>query len=126
MNKYLLYKILYYISFIFTLVLTFFLTRLNEDLYFNMATGSQLFMIVINILLVIIFSIKLVKNKLKNVNVMFPIIYLLFSVIVLFIAFLMNDKLILSYVQFGYYINFILVDYLLLNTYSLFLFKKRK
>ena len=35
MNKSLVYKILYYVSFAFTLGLVFFLTRLNEDLYFK-------------------------------------------------------------------------------------------
>ena len=53
MNKSLVYKILYYVSFVFTLGLVSFLTRLNEDLYFNMATNYQFFIIIINVLLVI-------------------------------------------------------------------------
>ena len=125
MNKSLLYKILYYVSFVFTLGLTFFLTRLNEDLYFNIATSYQLFMIVINVVLAIIFSIKLRKYKLDNINIVFPINYLIFSILVILIAFLMNSKLILSYVQFGYYINFILFSYLLLNIYSVLSFEKK-
>ena len=73
MNKSLVYKVLYYVSFVFTLGLTFFLTRLDEDLYFNRATNYQLLMIVINVVLVIIFSVKLRKYKLDNVNIVFPI-----------------------------------------------------
>ena len=125
MNKSLVYKILYYVSFVFTLGLTFFLTRLDEDLYFNRATNFQLFMIVINVLLVIIFSVKLRKNKLENINIVFPINYLIFSILVILIAFLMNNKLILTYAQFGYYINFILFGYLLLNIYSVLCFEKK-
>ena len=126
MNKSLVYKILYYVSFVFTLGFAFFLTRINEDLYFNMATNYQLFMIIINLIMVIIFSIKLNKCKLKNVNIIFPINYLLFSIFVVVIAFLMNTKLILTYVQFGYYINFILFGYFLLNIYSVFSLYKDK
>lgn len=125
MNKSMLYKILYYVSFVFTLGLTFFLTRLNEDLYFNRATNYQLLMIVVNVVLVIIFSVKLIKNKLDNVNIVFPINYLIFSILVILIAFLMNSKLILTYAQFGYYINFILFGYLLLNIYSVLCFEKK-
>ena len=126
MNKSLVYKILYYLSFVFTLGLVFFLTRLDEDLYLNMATNYQLLMIVVNVLLVIIFSVKLRKNKLDNTNIAFPINYLVFSILVILIAFLMNSKLILTYVQFGYYINFILFSYLLLNVYSVLCFERKK
>ena len=122
MNKSLVYKILYYVSFVFTLGLVFFLTRLNEDLWFNMATNYQLFMIVVNVVLVIIFSVKLRKNKLENVN---QINYLVFFILVIVIAFLMNSKLILTYAQFGYYINFILFGYLFLNIYSVLCFEKK-
>ena len=125
MNKSLVYKILYYVSFVFNLGLVFFLTRLNEDLWFNMATNYQFFMIVINTLLVIIFSVKLRKNKLDDTNIVFPINYLVFSILVVVISFLMNSKLILTYVQFGYYINFILFSYLLLNIYSVLCFEKK-
>ena len=125
MNKSLVYKILYYVSFAFTLGLVFFLTGLNEDLYLNMATNYQLFMIVINVLLVIIFSVKLGKNNLGNTNIVFPINYLVFSILVIIISFLMNSKLILTYVQFDYYINFILFSYLLLNIYSVLCFEKK-
>lgn len=125
MNKSLVYKVLYYVSFVFTLGLTFFLTSLNEDLYSNRATNYQLLMIVVNVVLVIIFSVKLRKYKLDNVNIVFPINYLVFSILVILIAFLMNSKLILTYAQFGYYINFILFSYLLLNIYSVLCFEKK-
>ena len=124
MNRSLVYKILYYVSFVFTLGLVFFLTRLNEDLYLNMATNYQLLMIIVNVVLVIIFSVKLRKYKLDNTNIVFPINYLVFSILVIVIAFLMNSKLILTYAQFGYYINFILFSYLLLNVYSVLSFEK--
>lgn len=126
MNNTLVYKILYYVCFVFSLCIMIALTTINGVLYLNFATNLQMFVILLNIILVVIFSVMLHKKKLSNANILFPINYLVFSILVIFICFLMNDKLIHPYMQFGYYISFILFSYLLLNIYSLLCFTKKK
>lgn len=73
---------------------------------------------IINAILVIIFSIKSMKKKLKNVNVLFPIFYMIFLILMILLMFVMNNKLVLPYIHFNYYGALILINYLLLNIYS--------
>ena len=87
------------------------------DIYLNLSTIS-LFLIFINIITVILFTIFLVKKKLSNVNVLFPILYILFTIIILAICILFNDRLVIPHIHYPYYIQFILVNYTLLNIYS--------
>ena len=65
------------------------------------------------------------KRKLKADSISFPILYLVFSFIVIFIAIIYNDKLIVPYIQFNYYTSFILWNYTMLNAYSLLQFNKK-
>ena len=112
------YKTLYYISLIFTMMLSLVIIHLKE----LMLISNGLFGI--NIILVIIFSLSLTNKKLNNVNNLFPILYLTFLAIIMIETILYNPKLIIPYIHFDYFITFILFDYLLLNIYS-FLSLKR-
>ncbi len=88
------------------------------ELYSNLSIVS-VFLIIINVVIVIIFTIMLIKKSLKNINILFPIIYIAFTIIVLVICVLFNNRLIIPYIQYSYYIKFILINYILLNIYSL-------
>lgn len=117
-----IYKVLYYlclIPFIYIFIESY-TTIYNGEFSINIILG------IINFLLILFFLIKSFKYKLKNINIMFPIIYLIFSIIVFILMFIMNNNLIISYIHFDYYESFILVNYLLLNIYSSLSFCKRK
>ena len=117
MNKSMVYKILYYIIFLFTIVVCFF-TKSKIDVYMvTLETLSNMLLVIINFILVVIFSIK-IKNKLGNINVLFPIIHIIFMILVFI--------LLLPYIHFTYYISFILFNYLLLNIYSVLSLVKLK
>lgn len=124
MNKPLAYKILYYICFILTTFIWISVSSLVNEIGVILGTGRNTILGLINLILIIIFSIKLFKHKLDKINILFPIIYLLFLIIVVVVAILMNDKLIIPYIHYSYYISYILINYLLLNIYSVLSFKK--
>lgn len=117
MNKSIVFKILYYICFIFSVIV--FISALNSVNIFGvvMETATNVILALINLILVIVFSIKVIKNKLDNINILFPILYLIFSVVIIVLVLLMNNKLMIPYIHYGYYLSFILFNYLLLNIY---------
>ena len=125
MNKSMVYKILYYTIFLFTIVMCFF-TKSKIDVYMvTLETLSNMLLVIINLILIVIFSIK-IKNKLGNINLLFPIIHIIFMVLVFILSLSMNNKLLFPYMHFTYYISFILFNYLLLNIYSILSFVKLK
>ncbi len=126
MNKNTIYKILYYICFIFSLIIWFATKNIINELGTDIGAYTNTFLLIINIVLVIIFTLKLIRKRLDKVNVLFPVIHLIFSILVIIIALIMNNKLLIPYMHFSYYIGFILFNYLLLNIYSILLLNKSK
>lgn len=127
------YIYLYYFSLILTLFACFlpiiFMNNIDPNsLAYSYLGLSELsfFILFINIVLVIIFTIFLIKRKIKSINIVFPIIYIAFTIIVLIICHLFDNRLIIPYIQYSYYIYFILINYTLLNIYSLLSFNKKK
>ena len=125
MNKSTIFKILYYICFVVTLFIWIYASKVIDVYAIDIRTTSNSILGIINLIFIIIFSIKVFKNKLKNTNILFPIIYLIFSIIVVIISFIMNSKLVISYIHFSYYVSFILFNYLLLNLYSILSIHKK-
>lgn len=125
MNNKKVYIYLYYFALIlsiFTCIIPSILKTTNT--YVNLSRLSFI-LILINAILIIIFTILLIKRKLNNTNIIFPIIYILFTIIVLIICILFNQRLIIPYIQFSYYIKLILINYLLLNIYSILSINKK-
>ena len=127
------YIYLYYFSLILTLFACFlpiiFMNNIDPNsLAYSYLGLSELsfFILFIDIVLVIIFTIFLIKRKIKSINIVFPIIYIAFTIIVLIICHLFDNRLIIPYIQYSYYIYFILINYTLLNIYSLLSFNKKK
>ena len=125
MNKTKIFKILYYICFVFSVLIWIGAFNSVNKFGIDIRTSLNAVLGILNLTLVIIFSIKLIKNKLENINILFPIFHLIFMIIITILAILMNDKLIIPYIQYGYYISFILFNYLLLNVYSVLSFDKK-
>ena len=121
MNNIKLYKILYYVCFITTTILYF--NFISPITYFGVSNILQIALAIINLLLVIVFSIKLFRKKLNKITNIFPIIYLLFLIIVWVLSIFMNDKLVIQYIHYGYYLNIMLFNYILFNLYSILSFK---
>lgn len=126
MNKATMYKILYYICFVISILIWFGTKSLITELGTDIGTYTNSLLGIINIILVIIFSLKLIKKRIDKVNLLFPVSYIIFCIIVIIICFVMNTKLIIPYIQFSYYIGFILFNYILLNIYSILSLNKSK
>lgn len=133
MNNKKLYIFLYYLSLIssiFACIMSCTLpnnminSNSSFEIYMNLSCIS-LWLIFINIIITIIFTIFLIKKQLNKVNILFPIIYILFTIIVSVICILFNDRLVIPFIHYTYYIQFILINYTLLNLYSLLSINKR-
>ena len=126
MNKSFSFKILYYVCFVLSVATWIIASKSVNTFGLSIEIGIAPILGLLNLILVIIFSLKLIKNKLENVNVLFPIIYLLFLIVVILLALVMNNKLMIPNMHYGYYISFILFNYLLLNIYSILSITKLK
>lgn len=121
------YIALYYASFLVTICAFVFLT--NGITVFSLEPfpyGFYVLALAINLAFVVLFSIFLFMKKiLFKVNLLFPVLYLLFFGFVLFFSIIYEDRLLLPVVHYQYYYMFVLGDYLLLNIYSILSFKKK-
>jgi hypothetical protein len=127
------YLVLYYISFVITLAFSIYSTYKTRNLYsigddaniVSNLLGNVL--VFINFVLVIIFTILILKKKkIKVDNIILPVCYILFSIIVVVLCLLFNDKVIIPYMHFEYYLFFINIGFLFVNSYSLFLINYKK
>ena len=122
------YIALYYASFLVTFCAFIFLT--NSITVFSLEPfpyGFYTLSLIFNLGFVILFSIFLfMKKKLVKVNLLFPVLYLLFFGFVLFFSIIYENRLLLPVVHYQYYFMFVLGDYLLLNVYSILSFKKKE
>ena len=128
------YLSLYYIS-IFVTLLFIMITAsyISPKLYLlnnngvNFVINSKLLIVslVINIILVVVFSIRIIKKKNISSNIIFPICYLVFFVIVLILCFIFNNRILIKYIHFEYYECLILINMLLLNVYSILSIKNK-
>jgi hypothetical protein len=115
------YKILYYISFVLTTVCFFAFGIFTEDFGIVMGSSLGIFNLILSLLFILLSAR---KYKLKKVNIICPIAYLIFFGIVTSLCFVLNSIVMVPYVHFMYYYNFILVGCLLFNIYSLLCLSK--
>ena len=141
MNNPKTFNLLYYLSFGLTFIIGIIVSFINEKLgidllgVFVYPDIESLFsivivlltilLIVINFVLVIINTVFLRKRQSNNVNIMFPAMYLVFTITVSIVAILFNSKLIFPGIHYNYYLCFILFNHLLLNIYSVLSFSKK-
>ena len=125
------YLIIYYICFVITILIIGFsnynfisITTMSPDgkyvpgIFESILSGGLLYYL--NVVLVLIFTFLIIKNKKLNVkNLLLPIAYIIFTIMVFGICFLFNNRVMIPYIQFNYYSKFILIGYLLLNIYSI-------
>lgn len=115
------YKILYYICFVLTTICFFAFGIFTEDLGVVMNSYFGIFNLILSLLFILLSAR---KYKLKKVNIMCPIVYLVFFGVVTCLCFVLNSIVMVPYVHFMYYYNFILIGYLVFNLYSLLCLSK--
>lgn len=139
-----LFKVLYYISFllvIFTLIsyIRVLVSNFPDDFilsdylmlngylmgeHYSLLDPLHLILLYINIIFVILFTCLLIlKKDLKNVNILFPLLFILYLIILFVISNLYTDILMIPFIQYEYYLGFIYAGYLFLNIYTLLSFE---
>lgn len=113
------YNILYYSNFILMLASLISLFFVFKSIDFSIFTPGIVIFGIVSLILVIIYSINLIKKRNTKINILFPIIHILFTILLFLIGYLYNDKLILENIQFTYYFKIVLFNYILLNLYSI-------
>ena len=125
------YLVLYYVSFVVTLLfLIFSCIKYQKMVFADNGLIEEMFenvLGIVNIVLVILFSVLLFRKKnIQGEKVLFPIIYLCFLAIVVVMCFLFNNKVMVPYMHFEYYLFYVNIGFLFLNVYSLLLIKYKK
>lgn len=125
------YIYLYYLCFILSIIIYIipyqFIGIFSPDT--SNLTIRSLFntiVLLINLILVILFSIYLKKKKFTSENIIMPITYIVFWITVITVCFLFNSRLVIPNLQFVYYAKYIYIGYLILNVYSILCFKNKK
>ncbi len=125
------YIYLYYLCFILSIIIYIipyqFIGIFSPDT--SNLTIRSLFntiVLLINLILVILFSIYLKKKKFTPGNIIMPITYIVFWITVITVCFLFNSRLVIPNLQFVYYAKYIYIGYLILNVYSILCFKNKK
>ena len=117
------YLILYYLSFILVMLLTFIVSYgysiFGDDLSGLFYYGSPLIFLVSRLITIVFTVLLIVKKNVEFDSILFPCSFLVFFVLVVGLCFLINTKSILEYVHFAYYSRIIILYYLFLNIYSL-------
>lgn len=115
------YKILYYICFVLTIVCFLAFGIFIDDLGVVMGSVFAIFNLLLSLLFILLSAR---KYKLKKCNIMCPIVYLIFFGVVICLCFVLNSIVMVPYVHFMYYYNFILIGYFIFNLYSLLCLSK--
>lgn len=131
MKKEKTYIYLYYLCFILSIIIyimPYQLVGIFSPDTSNLTVRSlfNTVVLLINLILVIIFSIYLKKKKFTSENIIMPIIYIVFWITVITVCFLFNNRLVIPNLQFIYYAKYIYIGYLILNVYSVLCFKNKK
>lgn len=124
MNNIKVYKILYYLLVVITSTLIILVNSELSKVYVALSS-TNIFLGILNLILIGAFSFLLKKKNLYNINIIVPIIYFLFMLIVVVIAVMYNNKLIVPYIQYNYYLSFVLFGYFFINAYSLLCLTKK-
>ena len=121
-----LYLVFYYLAFLITLGALWY-SGSKITLFGGNIGKIYILLHLINFILFAIFTIRLAINKkVEKVSILFPISYIVFICILYLIGFFFDKKLIIPMIEYIYYNTFILLDYLLLNIYSVLSIKKKK
>ena len=124
MNNIKVYKILYYLLVVITATLIILVNSELSKVYVALSS-TNIFLGILNVILIGAFSFLLKKKNLYDINITVPIIYLLFMLIIVIISIMYNSKLIIPTIQYNYYLSFILFGYFFINVYSLLCLTKK-
>ncbi len=120
-----LFIFLYYLCNILTLGVSFYMFGFKPTEVYGVSPKILIFLI-INVLLIVLFTLFIFKKRLNNINILSFIIYLLFFIIMWIVIVLFNKKVLIPVYTTHYYLNFILIGYTILNIHSLLFFENKK
>lgn len=120
MNR--LYKVLYIICFLLTLTSFILLMSINNIFHYSLLTIISF----LTFLLALIFMVKNRNIKSSKMDVVFPIVFILFLILLAISGYIYNLNAMLEYIHFSYYYNLLLIPFIGLNVYTFLLFKKNK
>ena len=121
-----LYLVFYYLAFLITIGALWY-SGSKITLYGGNIGIIYILLNLINFILFAIFTIRIIINKkVEKASLIFPISYIIFVCILYLIGFLFDKKLIIPMIEYIYFNIFILLDYILLNIYSVLSIKKKK
>lgn len=118
MNKSCIFKILFYICFALFLFMFLWIFNVNHENLGIEVNYITVILGIFNIILSLVFIFMSLKKKVENINLLFPVSYLIFVIVVFILMFVMNGRLIVPYIHISYYGTLIMFNYLLLNIYS--------
>ena len=119
------YKFLYFISLLVTCIFAIVTGFFMDDVAILFVGPLYVsFLFIANLVLCLIFIVLSRKYKLRKPNIIVPILYLLFLIIIFGLSIVMNYLLIVPNIHFAYYYNLVLIGYLMLNIYSLLCLSK--
>lgn len=113
-----IYILLYYFSFIITLALTIMLYEITMNL---IAVNTLSYILAfINLILVIIFTILLIRKKeFEFDNIIFPILYIIFAIFIIIVSVLYSKVLLIPILHLSYYYSILSFIYIFLNIYTI-------
>lgn len=131
MKKEKTYIYLYYLCFILSIIIyiipyQFIVIFSPETSNLTIRSLFNTVVLLINLILVILFSVYLKKKKFTPGNIIMPITYIVFWIVIITVCFLFNSRLVIPNLQFNYYTKYIYIGYLILNVYSILCFKNKK
>lgn len=121
------FLILYYISFLLSLSFCIYSRYITINKIIGTSSEITFILGLTNLILVLIFTLSLIKKrKLDKPNLLFPILFLLFVIFVLIICFKYNEFIIIENIHLSYFCSIVLIAYILYNIYALLSLKKIK
>ncbi len=116
------YKIIYFFCLILTTLIAYFKYKINNVNYYDLFTLLG----IVTSILTIIYSLKNNKKSISKKELILPISYIIYLILMCVFAYIYNINAIDNDIVYTYYYKFILIPYIGLNLYTVLLFKKEK
>lgn len=117
-----IYKILYFISLILTIFISWYKHSMNNTNSYDVFTIIGLF----TSILAIIYVLKNNTKRPSKKEFIFEIIYIIYLILMSVLAYIYNMNAVYENIIYTYYYKLILIPFIGLNLYTVLLFKKEK
>lgn len=94
-------------------------------LIISILSMENIYLMILNLILSLIFFIRCKKYKLKKYSITLPIIYIVFLVSMITLSLIINNYVLIEYIHIRYYLGLVLLGNIMLNTYSILCLEKK-